>query len=224
MGMDPLHLAIAFLPLALYLLVLGAIHLRGSPKVWSGAFDTGALGAAVSGLIVAGPMDLFLPAASPLPGAYLWLLMLALYALAITLWNLLARPRLVVFNVTLERLRPVLAELAGRLDGQFTATGDSYLLPQLGVQFHLERYLPLHNISLVAIGDEQSFSAWRKLRRELSAALAPVGSASPVAGYAFLFVGLAMFALPLWQLAHSDKNAVIEAVHDLLRQAPTKVG
>jgi hypothetical protein len=220
--MDPLHLAIAFLPLALYLLVLGAIHLRGSPKVWSGGFDTGALGAAVSGLIVAGPMDLFLPSASPLPGIYLWLLMLALYALAITLWNLLARPRLVVFNITLERLRPLLADLAGRLDGQFTATGESYVLPQLGVQFHLERYLPLHNISLVAIGDEQSFSGWRKLRRELSAALAPIRPASRVSGYAFVLVGLTMFGLPLWQLAHTDKSAISEAFHDLLRQAPTK--
>jgi hypothetical protein len=222
--MDPLHLAIAFLPLALYLLVLGAIHLRGTPKVWSGAFDTAALAAAVSGLFVAGPMDLFLPSASPLSGVWLWLLMLALYALLITLWNLLARPRLVVFNVAVDQLKPVLTEVAGRLDGDFQSTGDTYLLPRLGLQFHLERYLPLHNISLVAIGDEQSISSWRKLRMELSAALAPVRSASRLPGYAFVAVGLAMFVLPLWQLARADRNAVDEAVHDLLRQAPTKAG
>ncbi len=222
--MDPLHLAIAFLPLGLYLLVLGAIHLRGSPKVWSGALDTAALGAGVSGLVVAGPLDLFLPTASPLPGVYLWLLMLALYALMITLWNLLARPRLVVFNVTVDQLKPVIAEIAKRMDEQSTVTGDSYLLPQLGVQFHLERYLPLHNVSLVAIGDEQSLSGWRKLRTELSTALTPLRSASRLPGYAFIVVGLAMFALPMWQLAHTDKGAIVEAMHDLLRQAPTKAG
>ncbi len=222
--MDPLHLAIAFLPLGLYLLVLGAIHLRGSPKVWSGALDTAALGAGVSGLIVAGPMDLFLPSASPLPGVYLWLVMLALYALMITLWNLLARPRIVVFNMGAEPLKPVIADVAKRMDGQSTVTGDSYLVPQLGVQFHLERYLPLHNVTLVAIGDEQSVSGWRKLRLELSAALGPLRSASRLPGYAFVVVGLSMFALPMWQLAHTDKSAIVEAVHDLLRQAPTKVG
>jgi hypothetical protein len=222
--MDPLHLAIAFLPLGLYLLVLGTIHLRGSPRVWSGALDTAALGAGVSGLIVAGPMDLFLPSASPLPGAYLWLLMIGLYALMITLWNLLARPRLVVFNVAAEQIKPVVADVAKRLDGQSTVSGDSYLLPQLGVQCHFERYLPLHNVSLVAIGDEQSVSGWRKLRVELGAVLASLRSASRWPGYAFVVVGLAMFALPMWQLAHTDKSAIVEAMHDLLRQAPTKAG
>ena len=127
--------------------------------------------------------------------------MLALYALMITLWNLLARPRLVVFNVAVDQLRPVIAGIAKRMDEQSTVTGDSYLLPQLGVQFHLERYLPLHNISLVAIGDEQSVSGWRKLRIELSTAIAPLRSASRLPGYAFIVVGLAMFALPMWQLA-----------------------
>ena len=91
--------------------------------------------AASFGMVVAGPMDLFLPESSPLSGIYLWMLMFTLYVLAITLWNLLSRPRLVIFNITSEQLRPVLAELVKRLDEAASSTGDSYLLPQIGLQF-----------------------------------------------------------------------------------------
>jgi hypothetical protein len=218
--MDPLHLAIAFVPLALYLIGLGAIHVRRHPTVWSGTLDTAALGAAVAGLVVVGPMDLFLPESSPLSGLYLWLLMLALYVLGITLWNLLARPRVVVFNVTLEQLQPVIAELAGKLDEQFTAVGDSYLLPQLGVHFHVERYLPMHNVSLVAIGDRQSFSGWRRLQTELAAALRPVDRASHLPGYSFVFVGAFILALTCYLLAGMGRPTLRQKLWELLREPP----
>ncbi|HEV2971823.1 MAG TPA: hypothetical protein VGY55_17750 [Pirellulales bacterium] len=216
--MDPLHLAVAFLPLAAYLIGLGAIHLRRRPTIWSGAFDTAALAAAVSGLIVAGPMELFLPESSPLPGAYLWLLMLALYVLCVTLWNLMARPRVVIFNITLERLQPALAELCVRMDEKFTATGDSYMLPQIGVQFHVERYMPLHNVSLVAIGDQQSLTGWRRLQTELARSLGSVGVASRVPGYSFLFVGALTIAATIYLLGRVDGTTLVQQLRELLRQ------
>jgi hypothetical protein len=218
--MDPLYLAVAFVPLALYLIGLGAVHLRSRPTVWSGTLDTAALGAAVSGLVVAGPMDLFLPEASPLSGLYLWLLMLTLYVLGITLWNLLARPRVVIFNITLEQLRPVLVELIRRLDEEASSTGDSFLLPQLGVQFHIERYLPLHNISLVAIGDRQSFSGWRRLQTELKGALTGVRRASRLPAFGFLAVGVVMLGFTLGLAAAMGGPALRAKLRDLLRIPP----
>jgi hypothetical protein len=220
--MDPLYLAVAFVPLALYLIGLAAIHLRSRPTVWSGTLDTSLLGAAVSGLAVAGPMDLFLPESSPLSGLYLWLLMLTLYVLGITLWNLLARPRVVIFNVTLEQLRPVLTELTGKLDEQATLTGDSFLLPQLGLQFHVERYLPLHNVSLIAIGERQSFSGWRRLQTELTAALAGVERASRLPAFGFLAVGIIMLASTLGLAAAMGVPALRQKLRDLLRIPPAE--
>ncbi len=218
--MDPLYLTIAFVPLGLYLIGLAAIHMRSRPTVWSGVTDTTLLALAASGMVVAGPMDLFIPESSPLSGVFLWLLMLMLYSLAITLWNLLARPRLVVFNVTLEQLQAALNELAPRLDSEASATGESYLLPQLGVQFHIERYLPLQNISLVAIGDRQSFNGWRKLQTELRAALGSVPRASRVPAFGFLAVAMFMLGWTLSKLASEEPTKLRQQLGDLLRQPP----
>ncbi len=218
--MDPFYLAIAFVPLALYLIGLAGVHLMPRPIVWTGALDIAALGAALFGMVVAGPMDLFLPESSPLPGIYLWMLMVTLYVLAITLWNLLSRPRLVIFNITSEQLRPVLAELVKRLDEGASSTGDSYLLPQIGLQFHIERYLPFYNVSLVAIGERQSFSGWRRLRTELAAALAAVKPASRVPAFAFLTIGLVMLISTIGMAATMDRTRLRHEMRDLLRIPP----
>ena len=60
-NVDALHLSIALGPLAVYLLLLGFVNLSTRPFVTTGARDVGALGLAIAGLIVAGPMELFLP-------------------------------------------------------------------------------------------------------------------------------------------------------------------
>jgi hypothetical protein len=218
--MDSFYLAIAFVPLALYLIGLAGVHLMPRPVAWTGALDVAALGVAVSGMVVAGPMDLFLPESSPLSGIYLWMLMLTLYVLAITLWNLISRPRLVIFNITTEQLRPVLAELVKKLDEGASCTGDSFLLPQVGLQFHIERYLPFYNVSLVAIGDRQSFSGWRRLRTELAAALADVKPASRLPGFALLVVGLVMLVSTIGLAAAMDRRLLRHELRDLLRIPP----
>ena len=61
MYVDPLHLSIALGPLATYLMVLGVVNLSIRPFVTTGSRDTAALGLAISGLAIAGPMELFLP-------------------------------------------------------------------------------------------------------------------------------------------------------------------
>ena len=48
--MDPLHFCIAIAPLAVYLLLLGVMNLRGRPFVTTGARDAAALALAWSDL------------------------------------------------------------------------------------------------------------------------------------------------------------------------------
>ena len=85
-GMDPLHVCIALAPLAAYLVLLGAIHLRARPLLTTGGRDLAALAVAVSGLIAAGPMELFLSeGAAALYGGWVWMIMLTAYGLSVLL-------------------------------------------------------------------------------------------------------------------------------------------
>ena len=114
---DPFRLSIALVPLAAYCVLLGLINARRRPFVTTGGCDLAALGAAMSGLVLVGPIELFRPeAAEPNYGGFVWLFLIVFYWLCVWLAVLVARPRLVVYNIRGEELRPALAEAARRLD------------------------------------------------------------------------------------------------------------
>ena len=173
---DPLRLTIALVPLASYSLLIGLLNARPRPFVTTGGADLAALGAALSGLILVGPIELFRPeeAASVEFGQYVWILMLVLYWLCVLLTVLLAKPRLVVYNISIEQLRPVLAETARTIDPQARWAGDSLALPTLGVQLHLESLELMRNVTLVSSGGSQSLTGWRRLGSELYHRLKPL--------------------------------------------------
>ena len=58
--MDPLHVAIAIVPVAMYLLLVGWINLSSRPFVATGARDLAALAVAVSGFMIVGPIGVIL--------------------------------------------------------------------------------------------------------------------------------------------------------------------
>ena len=107
--MDPLHVCIALGPVAMYLLVLGAINLSPRPVLTTGTRDIATLGIAISGFAIAGPMELFLPVrAVGFWGPWItWGLMLGIYVLGLLLVVLMLRPRLVIYNATLDQVLPV---------------------------------------------------------------------------------------------------------------------
>ena len=151
--MDALHVCIALGPVAMYFLVLGVLNLSSRPFLTTGARDTAALGLAIAGFAVAGPMELFLPEKAAVEfGPFVWVLLLALYFLGLLLVVLLIRPRLVIYNTTGEQLRPVLAEVVARLDSDARWAGDSLTMPQLGVQLHVEPLIVMKNVQLIAAG------------------------------------------------------------------------
>ncbi|MCH2114542.1 MAG: hypothetical protein MK171_06500 [Pirellulales bacterium] len=165
---DPLRLSIALVPLASYCLLIGLLNARRRPFLTSGGADLAALGAAMSGMVLVGPVELFRPeAASTEYGSYVWLFLLLLYWLCVWLAVLLARPRLVIYNVSVEELRPVLAEASRAIDPLARWAGDSLSLPTLGVQLHLESFELMRHVSVVASGGRQNLAGWGRLATNL---------------------------------------------------------
>jgi hypothetical protein len=92
----------------------------------------------------------------------------------LVLMLLLVRPRLVVYNISAQELRPVLANLAAGLDAEPRWAGNALALPNLGVQLHLECAHGLRTVSLIATGGGQSHQGWRRLERALAGELPAV--------------------------------------------------
>ena len=151
-----------------YFLLIGLLNLRRRPFMTTGGSDLAALGAALSGLVLVGPIELFRPErASAEFGTYVWIFLMVFYWLWVWLAVLLARPRLVVYNINGDELRPLLAEAARTIDPQSRWAGDSLSLPTLGVQLHVDTSEIMRNASIVAIGAKQNLAGWRQLAAEL---------------------------------------------------------
>lgn len=166
---DPLRLAIAIVPLVAYGLVLGILNARRRPFLTTGGADLAALGVALTGLVLIGPIELFRPEEATTEfGSYVLLFLLALYWLGLWLTILLSRPRLVIYNISDAELRPVLAETARTIDSQARWAGDSLALPSLGIQLHLESFEIMRHVTLVASGPSQNLAGWRTLAGELN--------------------------------------------------------
>jgi len=211
-------LTISLTPLAVYFFVLGLINLSRRPLVTTGARDIAALGVAISGLIIAGPMDLFLPeAATNRYGGSVWILLLVFYALCLALIVLTMRPRLVIYNASPEQLRSILAEVVAKLDNEARWAGDSLVLPQLGVQLSVESVGFLRNAQLVATGPPQAYAGWKKLEEELAHVLRETKTTPKLHGWGFVLIAVIMLSLVIFRTT-IDPAAVFQAVNQMLRR------
>ncbi len=215
--MDPFRMALAQGPLAVYLAVLGLINLSRRPIVTTGARDSAALAIALSGLITVGPIELFMPQAAAMQfGVYVWVLLAAFYVLVVTLWILTQRPRLVIYNVSLDELRPILAEAVARIDPDARWAGNAVLLPNQQLEFHIETFAWMRNVTLTAVGEVQSYRGWRNLEAALAAGLRELEVRPNPHGAGMLLLGLLMVAGVLWRVA-TEAQQVAEAFRDMLR-------
>jgi hypothetical protein len=212
---DPLRLAIALVPLAAYCVLLGLINARRRPFITTGGCDLAALGAALSGLILVGPIELFRPeAASAEFGGYVWLFLLVFYWLWVWLAVLVARPRLVVYNIRGEELRPVLAEVARKLDSHARWAGDSLSLPNLGVTFHIECFEIMRHCSLVSSGGKQDMEGWQRVSAELRTELAMQRVSPNPRALGLMLAATALFAVSVLHMLNHP-HEVAQAVNEM---------
>jgi len=215
--MDPFRLCLALGPVAVYMLLLGAINISRRPFLLSGTRDAAVLGVAVSGLVIIGPVELFFPDAAAIRlGSYVWLLLLALYVMCLILVLLQLRPRLIVYNVAADELRPILADLVTRLDADARWAGDSLSLPNLKVQFHLDSLPTMRNVSLVANGPNQDPTGWQRLELELRSVLDQFEVSRNPRGLSLISAGLLITILIVLAIAR-DPQAVAQSLFDMFR-------
>lgn len=213
---DPLRLTIALVPVAAYCVLLALVNARRRPFVTTGGCDLATLGAALSGLVLVGPIELFRPeAASAQFGDYVWLFLLVFYWLWVWLAVLLGRPRLVVYNISGEELRPIVAEVARRLDPQARWAGDSLALPTLGVTLHMECFEIMRHSSLVSSGGKQSTPGWQRLSAELRTELAGLRVAANPRSLGLVLLAAGLLALSITQMV-AQPQEVAQAMQELL--------
>lgn len=214
---DPFRLALALGPLAIYLVLLGAVNLSRRALVLNGLRDTAALGLALSGLLAIGPLELLMPRnLATVLGPYAWLVWLGFYAVSLLLLILVQRPRLTVYNLTDDELRPVLRQLVQGLDPEARWAGDNLIVPGLGVQLHVEGFAVMRNVSLTATGDRQSLEGWRVLEQSLAETLGELEVPYNPRGITILFIGLAMLAAVALKWI-ADPQAIAQGFRDMLR-------
>ncbi len=216
----PIHFFVAVGPLAVYLLVLGMINLSSRPFVTTGARDAAALGVGIGGFVIIGPVYLLIPTSTMFFfGTFVWLMLLALYTLLMALFVLLLRPRLVIYNLPADRVRPMLANLVDQLDDQARWAGGCLVLPKLGVQLHVESAPAMRTVQLIAVGGEQSYEGWQRLHRALVEALRETQGVRNPIGFSLLFCGVVAVGLVTFWFAQ-DPETVAQTVQEMLGFTP----
>ncbi len=215
--MDTFSACLAFGPLAIYLVLLGLVNLSRRPLIVSGTRESLSLGLALVGLVVVGPMQLFMPEDAAVRfGQFVWLLLLGFYLLCLTLVIMISRPRLVVYNVSPEELRPALEAAVRRLDPEAVWAGKSLTLPSARLHLHVDSFPPLGSVTLVATSDEQSAGGWRRLELFLREALREIPVTVRPHGFWMLVTGALMLgALVFWVV--DDPQTIAQGLQRMLR-------
>ena len=120
-----------------------------------------------------------------------------------------------VYNLSADQLRPILASVVADLDKDARWAGDSLVLPNLAVQLHVETLASLRNVQLVSDGARQSYTGWRRLEMGLGNALQDNPQARNPYGFFLLSTGLIIIGITIaWMV--SEPDAVAQAWGKLL--------
>ncbi|MEZ6115518.1 MAG: hypothetical protein R3C28_02940 [Pirellulaceae bacterium] len=214
-----LYLAIAFVPLGVYLALIGALNLAPIPFVTNGFRDSLTLSLGISGLVIAGPVELFLPEnAASVFGSWIWGPLVVLYVLVSLLIALVSRPRIVVYNISPQQLRSPLSDLARKLDSSAKWAGDCLCLPERKIQLCMEANPPMRNTQLVAVNPAQldEIAEWRHLEIELKRELANVQTGANRRGIGFLLTAATIALLVSMALLQSRQDLAQDTL-DFLR-------
>jgi len=126
----------------------------------------------------------------------------------------------VIYNISVDKLRPILAELVDPLDPDARWAGDSLCLPKLGVQLYVDSFAPMRSASLISAGGQQNHQGWRRLEIALGDALAREEVARNPRGLSLLTIGLllvAMIVMAIEQNPQAITQSLLDTAQSLLK-------
>jgi hypothetical protein len=157
--------------------------------------DVALLTLGIAGMVIAGPLALLQPGA----GTSVWTTAVLLLGFAVVVAGALlaARPRMVIYNVGLDQVRPVVASVAAGLDPTARWAGETAALPARGLQVHLDERGPARTVSVIAAGST-SAEAWAEFSRRLRRAIRTVRVRPSPWAWTFLGAGVAVASASAW--------------------------
>jgi len=111
---------------------------------------------------------------------------------------LVSRPRMVVYNITVEQFRPLVAEVVAALDPEARWAGESAALPGRGFQLHIEGNGPLRTVSVVNVGERSAPEGWGEFTRRLRRAVRGLRVRRSPWGGLFAACGCLALAAAVW--------------------------
>lgn len=216
--MSALHFAIAFIPVAIYFLMIGGLRLRTRPLITTGWRDTLALGIAAMGLVAVGPMNLFFPvrAAASLQG-WVWFALLALYLLGLLLLLLSSKPRLIAYGLTEIQFRDSMLDAAREVDEAAIWEGDVLTLPGEGIQLAVEPSGSTKVQQVVHVGLLHNLQGWLQLERAFVKSGAQARCDRSIAGWPFVLAGGLLLAYAIGPVISNPNNAFAQLKEFLSR-------
>ncbi|MCA9133429.1 MAG: hypothetical protein KDA45_09755 [Planctomycetales bacterium] len=214
--MASVHFAIAFIPVAIYFILMGGLRLRTRPLVTTGWRDMLTLGIAASGLVAVGPMQLFFPtqAAARWQG-WVWLALLVLYLLGLVMGLLSCKPRLVSYGMSAAQFYTALLAAAQELDAEAAWNGEVLTLPASGMQLAMEPSGAQRVHQVVHVGLLNNLQLWLKLERAFVASGATVNCPRSTAGWPFVLGGCLLLMIAISPLL-ADPNEALAQLRDFL--------
>jgi len=157
---------IAFLPLAIYLALLGMVPFYRRPVVRSGGSDLFFLWLGLSGMVMIGPVKLLFPiGALMIWREFAFVLIAALYILVGILISGIRQSQIIVYNIRQEDFQAFLEELVQKSEAE--AVGNCVLVSKIDIQFSYDIQPFWRCLVLQATGRNQNLGGWLQLERVL---------------------------------------------------------
>lgn len=209
--MESVHLAIAAIPVAIYLILVGALRLRTRPLITTGWRDILTLGIAASGLVAIGPMQLFFPTqAAARWNGWVWLALAVLYGLGILMILLSCKPRLISYGMNESQFRTSLLAASREIDQDADWQGDILNLPNCAMQLAAEPSGTFRVHQVLLVGALHNLQAWLQLERAFVKASRQVRCPRSTAGWPLVVFGSVLLALVIAPLLANPGQALAQ--------------
>lgn len=200
---DPFSMCVAFVPLTIYLLVLGANRAFGRAIVISGGVEVLMMGLAIAGFVAVGPAQLFFPQAAVMVfGWKVWLMLAAFYVLCLLLVALTVRPRVSIVGRTSDEAFPAVVRAAQSIDNgaEIDERKMEVFLPAKSIRLRLDAIPKVDHVSVLAFEPRIPHRFWPDFSRALKQEIKTTQSVSDGRGLGVLGWAAALIAWLIYQV------------------------